>query len=65
MTDSNSTLVIALNFVVLFVLTISILYWRYIQTDEILSCTKKVCLSSYYTAILSKIPNYYSEHDLV
>lgn len=58
-------MVIALNFLVLFVLTISILYWRHKQTDEVLESTKKTCLSSYYTVILTEIPNGYSEQHMV
>ena len=62
--NSLSGLVIALNFIVLFVLTLSMIYWKHLEEEEVLKCTEITCLSSYFTAIMTDIPNYYSEKDL-
>lgn len=57
--EGPNGLVIAFNFIVLVVLTISVMYWRSIQDDLVMQCTKASLLSSYFTAVLTKIPNYY------
>jgi hypothetical protein len=60
---NNSTLVTTLNFLVTFFLAISMIYWEHLQTTYVLECSKEACLTSYFTVILKKIPNYYSEQD--
>lgn len=40
------------------------LYWDTLQKKYVLECTDIKSLPSYYTVILTNIPNYYSEHDL-
>lgn len=40
------------------------LYWPTFQAKYVLECTEIKSLPSYYTVILTNIPNYYSEQDL-